>query len=100
MISREAFLTQLKLLIDKITNQLDLRENEISGIGSVSELRYILNELTTLENDLAKGKITSKNQRRLSSAWIVIDSWQGEDPLGEEICRLDRLYKTQLEEVD
>jgi len=100
MIHRDIILQQTQSLIERVTKQHACREKGIPGTGSLSELRYILNELTKLEGDLTQGIIIPKNQRRLSSSWIVTDSWQHGDPLGEEICRLDYLYQTELEEDD
>jgi len=91
------FLNELKNTLDEVNKNLSERKSGISGIGSMRELKFMSKELTTLYKTLSKDMtIPDKRVRSLSSAWIVIDSWEHGDKLGEHICRLDHLYKEEL----
>ena len=70
------------------------RELQLAGEGrsdkSLFQLRQILKELSTMERVQAKSVFMPYYPR------IIVDSWDLNDPLGQELCSLATLYYTVM----
>ena len=94
------FQKELNNVLAQVIDQRHKHEIGLPGPGTMEELSFIIDELTLVAEELKAGKIKPLDQRWLSSARIVTDSWSLDEDLGDEICRLDYLYRHELLDFD
>lgn len=93
-------LSEFNIEIDKVLvqviDQLHRRQIGLPGPGTIEELDFIAQELTSLSESVMRGEILPTDRRWLSSAQIVTGTWDYDEQLGEEICRIDYLHRHEL----
>lgn len=97
MMTVEDFRTEIQQVTRQVYQQIQNRREGLEGPGSEEDLEFIVQELTCLETALAQGNLPPVNQRWLSAARMVTDSWDLDDPLGTAICKLGYIYRHEVE---
>ena len=97
MIASQDFLFLLQDTIEKVDQALIERRSGVEGVGSTGQLERIQQELSQVKGQLLGGQLPPIENRWLESAYLVIDAWPANEPLGERICRLDFLYRHGLD---
>jgi hypothetical protein len=94
------FISEVDNILVQVIEHLHNRQIGFPGPGTIEELDFIAQELSHLSEILMRGEIPPTYQRWLSSAQIVTGTWDFEEKLGEEICRIDYLYRHELVDPD
>lgn len=92
------FLIEIRYVLREVSALLEQRRSGSRGMGTITQLESIQNELTTAAQRMAQGQLPPPDQRDLISAWIVTDAWPVTEPLGERICRLAYWYRQGVSE--
>lgn len=83
-------LQQLLTLLDRALHE---RQQGINGDGTAVQLQAMTAELRQLQQTLAQNPLPPREERRLRSAAIVIDSWSYQSSLGRAVTGFSLLYE-------
>ncbi len=94
MTDNAAFLSELARVRALVEARLDAVRRREAVYGTETELQMFLRDLAHVDREARAGAFDmSGDQRTLSSANQVLDSWPFEDPLGLELVGLERAYR-------
>lgn len=96
--TKSDLIREIRRLAQAVTGQLQQRRREIAGVGSVAELEFMQQELSTLAAKLEAGEWPPAERRWLASARMVTDTWPPDNQLGESICRVAYLYRHDVDD--
>ena len=96
-ITTQAFVAELRALLQAVTSELSQRQAGVPGAGSVGELQLIRNELVDVAAKAESGTLPPQGQRWLGASRIVTDTWPNDSELGNRIVGLASKYRHQVE---
>ena len=96
-ITVQAFVAELRALLQAVTFELSQRQAGVPGAGTVGELQAIRDELAEVAAKADAGTLPPHGQRWLAASRIVTDTWPNDSELGNQIVGLASKYRHQLE---
>jgi hypothetical protein len=87
-ITKTEFLFELTQVKDHVSQELEQRNSGVEGVGTISQLTYVLDELADLEIKVQHEEVPL-SLGELGSAYLAMDSWPIGNVLTEELARLD-----------
>jgi len=91
--SASNIITDLKILIPEIEEELAQRISGMPGDGSIKQLEHIRDELIQILESAKMDKIPEKSMRYTAFSRYVVDEWALDSVLGKKLCILADKYK-------